>query len=201
MAIEERRERERAQRHRLIVRTARDIAESEGWDAVTVRRLAREIEYSQPVLYGHFPGKEAIVRAVAIEAFDELGELTRAARAGAADPRAALRALAEAYLAFAAAHPALYEAMFVRPLGIPFGTAETPAPLRSAFAEIVEVVTPFAGGTDTETATEVLWSGLHGLATLGTARRLRPDQAADRLDRFLTGFTGPPTGSPAGPPA
>jgi AcrR family transcriptional regulator len=188
VSIQERRERERAQRHRLIVEAARDIAEAEGWDAVTTRRLAERVEYSQPVLYSHFSGKEAILRAVALEAFTEVAGIMRAAREGAEDPRAALRAVAEAYLAYAIEHPALYEAMFVRPLGIPFGTAETPEQLRSGFGELVGVVAPFVPEPDAETATEVLWSGLHGLATLGAAGRLRPDHARARLDAFLAGL-------------
>jgi AcrR family transcriptional regulator len=48
---QEHKERERAGRHRLIVSAARELAETEGWDAVTTRRLADRIEYSQPVLY------------------------------------------------------------------------------------------------------------------------------------------------------
>ena len=171
--------------------TARTIAESEGWDAVTVRRLAQEIEYSQPVLYSHFPGKDAIVRAVALEAFGEVATLLRTARGAAEDPRTVLRAIAEMYLAFAVEHPALYEVMFVRPLDIPFGTAETPQALRSAFGELTNAVAPFVPEPDVETATEVLWSGLHGMAILGAAHRLRPDHAEDRLDHLLTGLMGP----------
>jgi hypothetical protein len=34
----------------LIITTARKLAEAEGWDAVTTRRLSSQIEYSQPVL-------------------------------------------------------------------------------------------------------------------------------------------------------
>ena len=83
MAVQERRERERAQRERLIVTTARDLAEAEGWDAVTTRRLAELIEYSQPVLYSHFKGKGAIMAAVAVEGFAEIAVQLRAARAGA----------------------------------------------------------------------------------------------------------------------
>ena len=56
---------ERAQRRQVIVNAARELAESEGWEAVTTRRLADRIEYSQPVLYSHFEGKDAIVSAVA----------------------------------------------------------------------------------------------------------------------------------------
>ena len=56
---------ERAQRRQVIVNAAGELAESEGWEAVTTRRLAGHIEYSQPVLYSHFEGKHAIVSAVA----------------------------------------------------------------------------------------------------------------------------------------
>ena len=65
MAIEDRRERERAARRRLIIDTARTLAEAEGWDAVTTRRLSTAIEYSQPVLYKHFTGMEQIAAAEA----------------------------------------------------------------------------------------------------------------------------------------
>src|SRR4051812_34094346 len=100
MAIRERRERERAERERLIIDAARELAEAEGWDAVTTRRLAEQIEYSQPVLYSHFKGKDAIMAAVALEGFAELAAELRAARTGAADPRAALAAVAAAYALF-----------------------------------------------------------------------------------------------------
>src|SRR6266851_2352473 len=72
MPIRERRERDRARRQQLIVTAARELAETEGWDAVTTRRLAERVEYSQPVLYSHFTGKADIVRAVALEGFGDL---------------------------------------------------------------------------------------------------------------------------------
>src|SRR5919108_952715 len=112
MAISERRARQRAERHRQIVDAAREIAEAEGWDAVTTRRLAEAIEYSQPVLYSHFSSKDAIVRAVALEGFTHLAATLRDARHAAPSPRPALLALARAYLEFAHTRPALYDAMF-----------------------------------------------------------------------------------------
>ncbi len=63
MSVQERKQRERAERERLIVATARELAEQQGWDAVTTRRLAERIEYSQPVLYSHFRGKREIIGA------------------------------------------------------------------------------------------------------------------------------------------
>src|SRR5690242_18780583 len=106
MSVQERRVRERAQRERLIVTTARDLAESEGWDAVTTRRLAELIEYSQPVLYSHFTGKDAIMAAVAVEGFAEIAAQLRTAENTAPTAQAALAAVVSTYAEFAERHPA-----------------------------------------------------------------------------------------------
>src|SRR4029079_11624257 len=104
MAFEDRRERERAARRRLIVTTARKLAEADGWDAVTTRRRSTEIEYSQPVLYKHFTGMEQIAEAVAVEGFGELADVIRAARSRAGTARDALNPLAHAHRDFGRAH-------------------------------------------------------------------------------------------------
>ena len=114
MAIENRRARERAARRQLITTTARTIAEQEGWDAVTTRRLSAEIEYSQPVLYKHFAGMDGIIAAVAVQGFAELGEVLSAARSGATDGRDALARVAHAFIDFARDNQALFDAMFTR---------------------------------------------------------------------------------------
>ena len=124
MAIEDRREREREARRQLIITTARRLAEAEGWDAVTTRRLSTEIEYSQPVLYKHFQGMDQIADAIAIEGFGELAEAIQAAGAGAAD--GALNRIARAYLDFAHDNPAVYDAMFTRTTSLRFAADATP---------------------------------------------------------------------------
>src|SRR6201997_2962238 len=101
-----------AERRQQILDAARGIAEADGWTAVTSRRLADAIGYTQPVLYGHFPdGKTEIMRAVALTGFAELAAATREAMDGKSGARA-VAAVADVYLGFAAAHPSLYEAMF-----------------------------------------------------------------------------------------
>ncbi|QFZ16625.1 TetR/AcrR family transcriptional regulator [Saccharothrix syringae] len=190
MSIHDRRERERAQRHQLIIGAARDLAEAEGWEAVTTRRLAERVEYSQPVLYSHFKGKDAIVRAVAIQGFGELAGELRAARTAHREPRAALRAVADAYLAFATAHPALYDAMFVQRTDIAFGSDETPPELRAAYTEFLTAVEPLTPD-DPETSTELFWSTLHGLATLTAGHRLRPTHHRARLDILMRRYEKP----------
>ena len=181
MTRQERRERERAQRRQIIVNAAREVAEAEGWESVTTRRLADRIEYSQPVLYSHFEGKDAIVSAVALEGFGELATILRDAREAADSPSAEPRAVASAYLEFARANPALYEAMFTLKVDLTFAQSDTPAPLHASFVELREALAPLAGDRDVETLTEVAWSALHGLATLSQAGRLRPAFYDQRL--------------------
>jgi AcrR family transcriptional regulator len=189
MSTQTRRERERVERERSIITAARELAEAEGWDAVTTRRLAAEIEYSQPVLYSHFSGKDAIMAAVAVEGFAELAAELRAARTSAPDPRQALADVGTAYAAFAERRPALYDAMFTHLVDLPFATAEAPAALQNAFAELREAVRPLAGDDDLETLTETFWSGLHGLLTLMRNGRFRRGEHDRRLALLLSRFS------------
>ncbi|HYN97381.1 MAG TPA: TetR/AcrR family transcriptional regulator [Pilimelia sp.] len=183
-AISERRERERARRHQLIITAARDLAEAEGWEAVTTRRLAERVEYSQPVLYSHFDGKDAIVSAVALDGISELAAHLRRARQAAPGPAHALRAVCRAYLDFATERPVLYEAMFVLPTNLKFASAETPPPLRAAFGEFVSCFRP--DNERRELFAEVLWSALHGIATLSRSGRIPPDGQEERLGLLIT---------------
>ncbi|MFI8365161.1 TetR/AcrR family transcriptional regulator [Streptomyces sp. NPDC085612] len=183
MSVQERKQRERADRERLIVATARELAEQQGWDAVTTRRLAERIEYSQPVLYSHFRGKREIIGAVALEGAAEMAAAVRAAAAAADGPRARVGALARAYLAFAEHHPAVYDAMFRLDGGLAFAHEDTPGPLKDAFAALLESLGEVAGeGVHPGLFTEVFWASLHGLATLTRAGRLPPQETEHRLE-------------------
>ncbi|MEH0824378.1 MULTISPECIES: TetR/AcrR family transcriptional regulator [unclassified Micromonospora] len=189
-AISERRERERAHRHQMIITAARELAETEGWEAVTTRRLAERVEYSQPVLYSHFDGKDAIVSAVALDGFSELAAHLRRARQAAAEPGQALRAVCRAYLEFATERPALYQAMFILPTDLKFASAETPPPLRASFDEFVSCFRP--DNKRRELFAEVLWSALHGIAVLSESGRIPPDGQEDRLDFLVTQIADAP---------
>jgi AcrR family transcriptional regulator len=188
MSVTDRRHRERAQRHDLIVAAARALAEAEGWEAVTTRRLAQLVEYSQPVLYSHFDGKDAIVRAVAIEGFADLADHLRQARTAVDAPAAALRAVCGAYLTFAAQRPALYEAMFVLPIEVKFASEDTPSPLKAAFAELAGALEPFDAHPDLRA--EVAWAALHGLAVLSRGGRIPPERQEARVDLLVGQLIG-----------
>ena len=98
--------------------------------------------------------------------------------------------VAGAYVGFAVEHPALYDAMFTLHTELPFGRPEGPRELHAGFAELRGAVTPLAGGRDPETLTEVVWSALHGIATLTRAHRLRPDSQQARLEMLVGQLAG-----------
>ncbi|WP_354639331.1 TetR/AcrR family transcriptional regulator [Kitasatospora camelliae] len=186
MSVQERKARERAVRERLIVATARELAEQQGWDAVTTRRLAERIEYSQPVLYSHFRGKREIIGAVALEGATEMAVAVRAAASSAHGPRERVAALARAYLDFAERNPAVYDALFQLDGGLPYAREDTPEPLKDAFAALMESLGEVAGdGVQPGLFTEVFWASLHGLATLTRAGRLLPEDAAQRVELLV----------------
>lgn len=186
MSLVERRARDRDDRERRITAAARTIASAEGWEAVTIRRLAEAIEYSQPVIYSHFANRDAIVAAVAIAGFRELADALRRAPQGHACVRESIRAVASAYLAFAGEQPAIYEAMFTMPTTLRFAEADTPPESRDAFAALAAMVP----GRDVNTATETFWAALHGLVELEKSGRIRRSAREERLTLAVNGLLG-----------
>ena len=139
-----------AERRQQILDAARGIAEADGWTAVTSRRLADAIGYTQPVLYGHFPGgKTEIMRTVAL-----------------------------------ATHPSLYEAMFQLPIDARFAQDDAETELRSGFNALGAAL----GTDDDGTATELLWSALHGMSLLERAGRMRPEHRPNRIAELAARF-------------
>ncbi|WP_144712855.1 TetR-like C-terminal domain-containing protein [Curtobacterium pusillum] len=158
-------------RRARIARAAREVAAAEGWDAVTIRRLAAEIGVTQPVIYSAFAGgRQAIIDAVALGGFEAIAD---ALEAVPAEPLPRMRA----YLEFASGQPHVYDAMFSMPSGLEFGSGTGPDALRRAFAGIRAA---FPGGDDT--VAEVAWATVHGLATLEISGRLPASRSRARLD-------------------
>jgi AcrR family transcriptional regulator len=184
-----RRERERAQMRDRLLAAAREIATVEGWQAVTIRRLADRLEYASPILYQHFAGKEALLVALAGDGFAQVTEALRVAVAE--PPDRLLTAVAMAYWDFAFAAPELYRVMHGLD-GVPFGTAETPAPARDAFELCREALHRLAAArgrtlADADGAVDTIWAYLHGFVSLAMSRRIAgpPERARDLMLRGL----------------
>jgi AcrR family transcriptional regulator len=100
-------------RARQIVSVARELLETEGIQALTMRRLADRLGIRAPSLYKHLPNKAALEAALIAVGFEEAAAAFDAATDGAAEP---LAALVTAYRTFVRRHPQLYRLMTEGPL-------------------------------------------------------------------------------------
>src|SRR5258708_12891250 len=114
MGPKERRQREREEIRTLILDAARELFVSEGYDAVTMRRIAERIEYSPTAIYFHFKDKEALMGELcAVDFYTLATQLTKIARVE--DPLERMRRIGQAYAGFAAEFPNHYRLMFMTP--------------------------------------------------------------------------------------
>ena len=74
MGIKERQERDREAVRRAILDAARELFVNEGFQNVSIRKIAERIEYSPAAIYGYFAGKDDIFFALAEEGFRLLGD-------------------------------------------------------------------------------------------------------------------------------
>jgi AcrR family transcriptional regulator len=184
MAVSTARQERYHERRRRILDAARERADADGWGAVTTRHLAETIGYSQPVLYGHFPGGKAeIMLAVALEGFVELTRQCRAALESGGGQHL-VEAVAVAYLDFASDHPAVYEAMFQQPIDAEFAAEDTQPDLRAGFDALAAAIGEHGNGT----ATELFWGALHGVSLLERAGRMRLEHRSQRIAEFARRF-------------
>lgn len=175
------RQRRFERRRRQILDVTLQIAESEGWDAVTTRRLAAEIDFSQPVIYQHFTNRDDLIRTVVIEGFATLADQVDVVGRSAGAAR--LEDLCQTYIDFGSTRPRLYEAMFTLPTGMPFASLDTPPQLRGAFDALADVIASEAPGVDVDAATELFWACCHGLVSLLNAGRIPPERLEQHVRR------------------
>lgn len=182
-----------------ILDSASRMAEAEGWRAVTIRRIAAEIGYSAPVIYQHFPSKDAVLRELLDRANVELLERMRSAVAGEPAARSPYLAAA-AYLEFARARPGPYVLVSGGT-----GTDVDAGTRRAAAAEVLAFTRRIvqgwaaetgAGPVDLDDACDLLWGTLHGLAGIGAIEDVGFDRALhlahQAVSALLAYWSGPP---------
>ena len=97
MGVRERRERERTETREKILEAARSLFIEEGFDGVSMRKIADRIEYSPTAIYMHFADKEELFREICHEDFRKLAQ-SMAGLAQVSDPVERLRRLGSAYV-------------------------------------------------------------------------------------------------------
>lgn len=117
MGIAERRIRQKEELKLSILEAAWQMVITDGWQSLSIRKIADAIEYSIPVIYNHFENKEAILLEFTKEGFDKLAIQLQSAKDKFPSPSEQLEAMAHAYWDFAFEHKEYYQIMFG--LGIP----------------------------------------------------------------------------------
>jgi AcrR family transcriptional regulator len=175
MGHKERREREKQAVRTKILDAARELFIDQGYEAVTMRKIAQAIEYSPTAIYLHFRDKKAVMDAICDADFLKLA--TRFRRiAEIADPIERLRAAGFAYADFAMKHPNHYRLMFMTPhpphdpqtSAIDVGNRD-----EDAYAFVLWTATEaIAQGrireeiSDPQLLAQMVWSSIHGWVSL-----------------------------------
>ncbi len=173
MTIRDRRQREKENLRQEILDAARDLFVAEGYENVSMRKVAEKIEYSPTTIYLYFKDKSELLHEVCEEAFTRLSdEIIRGQRLGKT-PIEVLRLGMFAYVAFGLLNPHHYEVVFVTPRGTGHGSdysynasmGEKAFELLSASVASCMAAGDIRGG-DVETVSQTLWAGIHGVTSL-----------------------------------
>lgn len=194
MGITERKIRQKEEVRTSILRASWKIVETEGWQALSIRKIAEAIEYSAPVIYDHFANKEAILHEFTRQGFQRLNKELLIAKKKFSSPEQQLIAIADAYWEFAFSNKEYYQLMYG--LGMP--TCETVKQIAevNSFAEIVsDTIKNLIASNKNSTADPFLklhtyWSLLHGLISINMMENenSRNELNAMVLKDFITGF-------------
>ena len=164
-----------------ILQAAKELFLREGYEATTIRRIADRVGVSAPALYLYFSDKEAILLALCDQTFGFLIERIGEIEKEGLEPRARLRRCGEAYIRFGLEHPREYWLTFM--------SGNTPKQISHQGGHKAEVIDPTQPGSagaiafqrlmsmfrdietagmplhyPIETAAELVWMSLHGLA-------------------------------------
>lgn len=193
MGIAERRERQRAELREQILEAAREIVLREGFDGLTMRKIAEAIEYSPATIYSHFASRDEIAQALVEAGFDQL--LAFLGPAGEiADPQERLDAIGRAYVAFGLAHPQTYRLIFMEnytALVMGGEKREDPeAPGNRAFAFVERTAEELVSSgrirpIEPALCAEMLWSAVHGIVSLKLVCPDFPETPAEPLTEAM----------------
>ena len=176
MGPKERRVREREETRGKILDAARDLFVGEGYDAVTMRRIADRIEYSPTAIYFHFRDKEALLKELCQNDFLSLAQQFVAMQ-DIANPLEKMKATGRAYLKFGLDHPNHYRLMFMTPHPPVEPDNERGNPEEDAYAFLKAIIAQAIEErrfkreyNDVDLVTQTVWSGVHGVISLHIAK-------------------------------
>ena len=211
MPATRRREQQRLEMRDKILNAARELLLADGIPGFTMRKLADRVGYTPTALYYHFEDKDAVLQALMDADCTALRKgLDRAGKVD--DPVERLRVMGSAYIDFALKNPDIYTFMMLlrRDADVTLDPANVRKgdPAQDGYAFLKKAAADgIASGrfrpefTDPDQLAQIIWSGVHGLASLHLTLGKDPwfDWRAVRptgkllIDATLRGVTKSPT--------
>ena len=212
MGVKQRREREKSETRDKILDAARELFVTEGYEGVSMRRVAEKIEYSPTAIYVHFTDKNELFHELCRQDFARLQAVMQSAEMPA-DPIERLRQIGRSYIQFGVRFPNHYVFMFMTPhlpqepdeedreiMGNPEKDAY--AMLKAAVQEAINAGCFRDEVQDAELVSQTLWASVHGVISLNIAKCKDPwvewrpleDRAEMMLDITLRGLLRPRKG-------
>jgi AcrR family transcriptional regulator len=186
MGITERRLRQKEEIRSSILNTAWQMVKDEGWQSLSIRKIADAIEYSVPVIYDHFENKEAILFEFGKDGFRMLTKKIQQAKEKSDDPGEQLKLIADAYWNFAFKNKEYYQLMYG--IGMQGCEIEKCLPERTTFRKLVmEPITMIieqGSNPDTNPCLKyyTFWSILHGLVSI---KNMRTSGVSDEVNKMV----------------
>jgi AcrR family transcriptional regulator len=176
MGVKERQAQHREELKEKILDAARELLVQDGVEQVSMRKIAKKINYTATTLFHHFPNKDTLLMAVCEADFLALRRSFEKI-ATIADPLERLRSMGAAYVSFALEHPSHYRLMFMTPQvhQINFETdrlhkgnpdQDAYAYLRATVAAVIEAGLLRDEHKDPDLVAQIMWSGVHGVVAL-----------------------------------
>jgi len=184
MGVKERREREKVETREKILDAARELFIAEGYEGVSMRKIADKIEYSPTAIYVHFADKDQLFLEICHEDFRRLAQ-SLIGLAKIADPVERLKKIGPAYVEFGQKHPNHYRTMFMTPhppiLASDVALSGRGNPeedayefLRATVAEALHTGAFREDLKDIDLIAQTLWAGVHGVISLQIAKSEDP---------------------------
>ena len=181
-----------------LLRTSRELLDEAGPSALSMREVARRAGCTHQAPYHYFANREAILAALVCEGFDELADRLAVAHdgLGSADLHAVLVASGNAYVEFALRSPGVFRVMFRPDVCDPERFPEVVQAGQRARRELARLAKAVMGDGAQVEAEVLIWSGVHGLASLLLDGPLAGEFSSteDRIDfaRGVVGLAGVP---------
>jgi AcrR family transcriptional regulator len=184
MGVKERRAREKSETRDKILDAARELFVTEGYEGVSMRRVAEKIEYSPTAIYVHFSDKQQLFHELCQQDYARLAEVFQSS-AMSSDPIERLKQIGDTYTEFGVRYPNHYKFMFMTPhppqepdekdreiMGNP--EVDAYAFLKWAVQQAIDAGRFREELQDAELISQTLWASAHGVIALHIAKGCDP---------------------------